>query len=124
MMTAPVNGTAVDGQAGIPSLPPFGTALSRAVADFVVVDADGDIATGIAHHTPDGVDDRTAATLSIEIALIASVVATVLARQMKRERLSFKGLVRELRDLGLIYALDVGYSQTPRGRAYLKASAE
>src|SRR5262249_36502829 len=43
----------------------FGTAFSRAVADFVVVDADGNIATGIAHHTPDDVDDRTAATLSI-----------------------------------------------------------
>ncbi|WP_031033738.1 NADP-dependent oxidoreductase [Streptomyces sp. NRRL F-5650] len=43
----------------------FGAALSRAVADHVVVDADGDIATGVAHHTPDGVDDRTAATLSI-----------------------------------------------------------
>jgi hypothetical protein len=28
MMTAPVNGTAVDGQAGIPSLLPFGTVLS------------------------------------------------------------------------------------------------
>ncbi|MEV0247391.1 NADP-dependent oxidoreductase [Nocardia sp. NPDC050712] len=43
----------------------FGAALSRAVADFVVVDTDGNIASGVAHHTPDGVDDRTAATLSI-----------------------------------------------------------
>ncbi|MYT71874.1 MULTISPECIES: NADP-dependent oxidoreductase [unclassified Streptomyces] len=43
----------------------FGAALSRAVADHVVLDADGNIASGIAHHTPDGVDDRTAATLSI-----------------------------------------------------------
>ncbi|MGW5331266.1 NADP-dependent oxidoreductase [Streptomyces bauhiniae] len=43
----------------------FGAALSRAVADHVVLDAAGDIATGIAHHTPDGVDDRTAATLAI-----------------------------------------------------------
>uniref|UniRef100_UPI003F49A9D8 NADP-dependent oxidoreductase n=1 Tax=Streptomyces sp. CA-136453 TaxID=3240050 RepID=UPI003F49A9D8 len=43
----------------------FGAALSRAVADHVVLDADGHIASGIAHHTPDGVDDRTAATLSI-----------------------------------------------------------
>ncbi|MFB7719914.1 NADP-dependent oxidoreductase [Nocardia sp. NPDC056100] len=43
----------------------FGTALSRAIADFVVVDADGNIVSGVAHHTPDGVDDRTAATLSI-----------------------------------------------------------
>ncbi|MEU9454195.1 NADP-dependent oxidoreductase [Streptomyces sp. NPDC048277] len=43
----------------------FGAALSRAVADYVVLDANGNIASGIAHHTPDGVDDRTAATLSI-----------------------------------------------------------
>lgn len=43
----------------------FGAALSRAVADFVVVDANGNIATGVAHHTPDGVDDRIAATLPI-----------------------------------------------------------
>ena len=43
----------------------MGGALSRAVADFVVVDAAGDIAATEAHHTPDGVDDRTAATLAI-----------------------------------------------------------
>jgi NADPH:quinone reductase-like Zn-dependent oxidoreductase len=43
----------------------FGGALSRAVADFVVVDAAGETAANEAHHTPDGVDDRTAATLTI-----------------------------------------------------------
>jgi NADPH:quinone reductase-like Zn-dependent oxidoreductase len=43
----------------------FGGALSRAVADFVVVDSTGGIAANEAHHTPDGVDDRTAATLTI-----------------------------------------------------------
>ncbi|WP_410587295.1 NADP-dependent oxidoreductase [Amycolatopsis sp. lyj-23] len=43
----------------------FGGALSRAVADFVVVDAAGEIAANEVHRTPDGVDDRTAATLSI-----------------------------------------------------------
>ena len=43
----------------------FGGALSRAVADFVVVDAAGDIAANEVHQTPDGVDDRTAATLTI-----------------------------------------------------------
>src|SRR6201986_1268438 len=42
----------------------FGGALSRAVADFVVVDAAGEIAANEAHHTPDGIDDRTAATLT------------------------------------------------------------
>ncbi|MBZ6304664.1 NADP-dependent oxidoreductase [Streptomyces olivaceus] len=43
----------------------FGGALSRAVADSVVVDASGTTAANEAHHTPDGVDDRTAATLTI-----------------------------------------------------------
>src|SRR5579864_4518089 len=44
----------------------YGGALSRAVADFVVVEAAGTIAVGgAAHHTPDGMDDRTAATLAI-----------------------------------------------------------
>jgi NADPH:quinone reductase-like Zn-dependent oxidoreductase len=53
----------------------FGAALSRAVADFVVVDADGDIASGVAQHTPDGVDDRTAATLSIAGSTAAAALA-------------------------------------------------
>jgi NADPH:quinone reductase-like Zn-dependent oxidoreductase len=44
----------------------FGGALSRAVADHVIVQPAGSIAAGgDAHHTPDGVDDRTAATLAI-----------------------------------------------------------
>src|SRR5579884_2462182 len=44
----------------------FGGALSRAVADYVVIDVAGTIAAGgDAHRTPDGVDDRTAATLAI-----------------------------------------------------------
>jgi NADPH:quinone reductase-like Zn-dependent oxidoreductase len=43
----------------------YGTALSRAFADYVIVDADGSIATGVAHHTPNGLDDRTAATIAI-----------------------------------------------------------
>src|ERR1700744_558592 len=44
----------------------YGGALSRAVADYVVIDVAGTIAAGgDAHHTPDGVDDRTAAILAI-----------------------------------------------------------
>lgn len=43
----------------------FGTAVSRALADHLVIEAAGNISTGVAHHTPDDVDDRTAATLSI-----------------------------------------------------------
>ena len=56
----------------------FGGALSRAVADYVVVDAAGTIAAGgDAHHTPDGVDDRTAATLAIAGCTAAAALAVV-----------------------------------------------
>src|SRR5579883_1274752 len=53
----------------------FGAALSRAVADFAVVDADGSIVSGVAHHTPDGVDDHTAATLAIAGSTAAAALA-------------------------------------------------
>jgi NADPH:quinone reductase-like Zn-dependent oxidoreductase len=53
----------------------YGAALSRALADYVVVDADGDITTGVAHHTPDGIDDRTAATLAIAGSTAAAALA-------------------------------------------------
>jgi NADPH:quinone reductase-like Zn-dependent oxidoreductase len=55
----------------------FGSALSRAVADFVVVDAAGGSAANEAHHTPDGVDDRTAATLAIAGRTASAAVAVV-----------------------------------------------
>ncbi len=55
----------------------FGGALSRAVADFVVVEATGGIAAGEAHHTPDGVDDRTAATVAIAGRTAAAALAVV-----------------------------------------------
>jgi NADPH:quinone reductase-like Zn-dependent oxidoreductase len=56
----------------------FGGALSRAVADYVVVDAAGTIAVGgDAHHTPDSVDDRTAATLAIAGCTAAAALAVV-----------------------------------------------
>jgi NADPH:quinone reductase-like Zn-dependent oxidoreductase len=54
----------------------FGAALSRAVADFVVVNANGNIAGGVAHHTPDGVDDP-AATLSIAGSTAAAALAVL-----------------------------------------------
>jgi NADPH:quinone reductase-like Zn-dependent oxidoreductase len=54
----------------------FGGALSRAVADYVVVEPAGTIAAGgDAHHTPDGVDDRTAATLAIAGCTAAAALA-------------------------------------------------
>src|ERR1700744_2234435 len=56
----------------------FGAALSRAVADHVIVEPAGNIvAGGDAHHTPDGVDDRTAATLAIAGCTAAAAVAVV-----------------------------------------------
>jgi NADPH:quinone reductase-like Zn-dependent oxidoreductase len=56
----------------------FGGALSRAVADYVVIAAAGTIAVGgDAHHTPDGVDDRTAAVLAIGGCTAAAALAVV-----------------------------------------------
>ncbi|MFL6118555.1 NADP-dependent oxidoreductase [Actinophytocola sp.] len=58
----------------------FGGALSRAVADFVVIDAAGGIAANEVHHTPDGVDDRTAATLAVAGRTASAALAVVDAR--------------------------------------------
>ncbi len=56
----------------------FGGALSRAVADYVVIDVAGTIAAGgDAHHTPGGIDDRTAATLAIAGCTAAAALAVV-----------------------------------------------
>ena len=55
----------------------FGGAVSRAIADFVVVDPAGGLAAGEAHHTPDGVDDRTAATLAIAGSTAAAALAVL-----------------------------------------------
>ncbi|HWD07357.1 MAG TPA: NADP-dependent oxidoreductase [Amycolatopsis sp.] len=56
----------------------FGGAMSRAVADHVIVDVAGTIAAGgEAHRTPDDVDDRTAATLAIAGCTAAAALAVV-----------------------------------------------
>jgi NADPH:quinone reductase-like Zn-dependent oxidoreductase len=55
----------------------FGGALSRAVADFVVIDLTAGTAANEAHHTPDGVDDRTAATLTIAGRTASAALAVV-----------------------------------------------
>jgi NADPH:quinone reductase-like Zn-dependent oxidoreductase len=59
----------------------FGGALSRAVADFVVIDVAPDPAepsvANEAHHTPDGVDDRTAATLTIAGRTASAALAVI-----------------------------------------------
>ena len=51
------------------------------------------------------------------------VVSSVLARQLQVERYAYRHLVAELSRLGLTYRLDVGYSISPRGRAYLRKLA-
>jgi len=56
----------------------FGGALSRAVADYLLVDVHGSLAAGgEAHRTPDGVDDATAATLAIAGGTAAAALAVV-----------------------------------------------
>jgi NADPH:quinone reductase-like Zn-dependent oxidoreductase len=56
----------------------YGGVLSRAVADYVVVDLAATIAVGgEAHRTPDRVDDRTAATLAIAGRTAAAALAVV-----------------------------------------------
>ncbi len=52
------------------------------------------------------------------------IVSTVLAGQMGIERYAYKDLVYKLKRLGLTYGLEVGYSISPRGRAFLRLSAE
>ncbi|WP_410634920.1 NADP-dependent oxidoreductase [Amycolatopsis sp. cmx-4-83] len=68
-------GTGVSGFA--PGDRVFGGALSRAVADFVVVDATGVTAANEVHHTPDDVDDRTAATLAIAGRTASAALAVI-----------------------------------------------
>jgi NADPH:quinone reductase-like Zn-dependent oxidoreductase len=55
----------------------FGGALSRAVADFVVIDAAGGTAANEAHHTPDGVQHRIAATLTIAGRTASAALAAI-----------------------------------------------
>jgi NADPH:quinone reductase-like Zn-dependent oxidoreductase len=55
----------------------FGGALSRAVADYVVIDLAEGIAASEVYRTPDGVDDRTAATLAIAGRTASAALAVV-----------------------------------------------
>jgi hypothetical protein len=48
------------------------------------------------------------------------VAASKLAARMKRETAPFKVDVRKLKRLGLTQSFEVGYSLSPRGRAFLK----
>src|SRR5690348_5192310 len=67
-----------DGVTGfVPGDRVFGGALSRAVADFVVVDGTESIAANEAQHTPDGVNDRTAATITIAGRTASAALAVV-----------------------------------------------
>jgi NADPH:quinone reductase-like Zn-dependent oxidoreductase len=54
----------------------FGSAISRSVADYVIIDLERALALGNGvHHTPDGIDDITAATLSIAASTAAAALA-------------------------------------------------
>src|ERR1700729_1699346 len=100
-----------DGVAGFaPGDRVFGGALSRAVADFVVVDATGGVAANEAHHTPDGVDDRTAATLTI-----AGRTAAAARPRRGRSRRGRHGADRRLR---LISCVAWGRSRSPTAAAW------
>ncbi len=58
------------------------------------------------------------------IAARPAVSARTLAGDVGMERDPFKIRVRRLKELGLTESLDVGYRLSPRGRAYLAATAE
>ena len=53
------------------------------------------------------------------IAARPETLAEELAASRGEERLSFKGRVRHLKELGLTESLEVGYRLSPRGRAYV-----
>ncbi len=56
----------------------FGAALSRAISTYIVLDVAKTIAAGSdVHHTPDGVDDRTAATLTVAGCTASAALAVV-----------------------------------------------
>ncbi|RYX84473.1 NADP-dependent oxidoreductase [bacterium] len=56
----------------------YGGAFSRAVADFIIVETAGTIVQGgTVHHTPDSIDDRTAATLTIAGCTAAAALAII-----------------------------------------------
>ncbi|WP_210605647.1 NADP-dependent oxidoreductase [Brevibacterium oceani] len=56
----------------------FGGAFSRSVADYVVVDAPGHIGRGgDVHRTPEGLEDRVAASLSIAGCTAAAALAVI-----------------------------------------------
>lgn len=64
----------------------------------------------------------TAATLAL-IGKNPRVAASRLAASVKRETLPFKADVRKLKRLGLTQSFEIGYEISPRGRAYLAATA-
>src|ERR1700753_1937030 len=67
-----------DGVTGFaPGMRVVGRALSRAGGGFVVIDPTGGMAANEAHHPPDGVDDRTAATLTIAGRTASAALAVV-----------------------------------------------
>jgi hypothetical protein len=70
----------------------------------------------------DKVGTWTAKTLAI-IGANPRVAASQLAKKLKRDTLPFKVDVRKLKKLGLTQSFEVGYEISPRGTAYLAATA-
>jgi hypothetical protein len=64
----------------------------------------------------------TRATLDV-ITKCPATRAADLAASLGRDTASFKLDVRKLKNLGLTLSLDVGYRLSPRGEAYLRATA-
>jgi NADPH:quinone reductase-like Zn-dependent oxidoreductase len=56
----------------------FGSAISRSVADSVIIDLEKPLSVGdVVHHTPDGLDDITASTLSIAARTASAALAVL-----------------------------------------------
>ncbi len=56
----------------------FGSAISRSVADYVILDLEKPLSVGdVVHHTPDALDDITASTLSIAARTASAALAVL-----------------------------------------------
>jgi predicted transcriptional regulator len=75
--------------------------------------------------TLDVLDDKVGVSSRRALQLVSEqpgLVSGVLARQIGVDRMTSRAVLYELRDLGLVYGLEVGYSVSPRGRAYMRST--
>lgn len=97
-----------------------GDRVELALADTLTADDVAAIRARLARLDAGG--PWTADTLAI-ITAQPRIAASRLAAQLGRETLPFKVDVRKLKKLGLTQSFEVGYEVSPRGRAYLAATA-